>query len=55
MERKIKLKKDSVVKEVPENIVSLYEHMGWTKVDEISQKKSIIDEQPSKKFLKGNR
>lgn len=34
IERKIKMQKDEVIKEIPENLVSDYSFMGWTKVEE---------------------
>lgn len=52
IERKIKLKKDNVEKEITENLVSIYLNMGWTKVKD---KKEIVDEEIPKRFLKGNK
>jgi len=34
MERKIKVEKDNVEKEVAVNLLSEYLHLGWTKVEE---------------------
>lgn len=41
IERKIKMQKDKVIKEIPENLVSDYSFMGWSKVE---NRKSIEDE-----------
>lgn len=34
IERKIKMEKDNVVKDIPENLVPDYSFMGWSKVEE---------------------
>lgn len=41
IERKIKMQKDKVIKEIPENLVSDYLFMGWSKVKD---KKEDLDE-----------
>jgi len=52
IERKIRMKKDNVEKEITENLVSIYLNMGWTKVN---GKKEILEDEMPKKFLKGNK
>lgn len=34
IERKIKMQKENVVKDIPENLISEYAFMGWSKVEE---------------------
>ena len=34
IERKIKMQKDDVIKEIPENLISDYLFMGWSEVKE---------------------
>ena len=43
IERKIKMQKDNVIKDIPENLISDYSFMGWSKVEE---KKKIDIEEP---------
>ena len=35
IEKKVEMKNGEVVKSIDENLVSIYESMGWSKVEEI--------------------
>lgn len=53
MEIKVEMKKDSVIKNIDENLVSDYLHMGWTKVEKASKK--FEEEEPKLSFKKNSR
>ena len=50
IERKIEMQKDDIIKNVDENIVSLYMNMGWKQVE---QPKKVKSEEVTKKSIKG--
>lgn len=52
IERKIEMNKDKVTKSIDENLVSIYENMGWTKVNS-KRNFEVKDEKPqSKGFMR---
>lgn len=49
IERKIKMQKDNVIKEIAENLVSDYSFMGWSKVEESKVEEPKFEKKSFKK------
>lgn len=50
MEIKIKMSKDTITKDIPENLISEYTHLGWQRVIEKNENKSSLKDEKSLRF-----